>query len=103
MALLESTGVQATTQLRHGDVVEAITEKEAGSELVVVGKRGEAAASPKVHLGSHLERVMRSVSKPLFVASQEFRPIERVLVAYDGSPSAMRAVDYLARSPIYAG
>ena len=103
LTLLKDAGVTATSQLRHGDLVEAIGEKEVGSDLVVVGQRGEAAASPKVHLGSHLERVMRSVSKPLFVAAQEFRPIERVLVAYDGSPSAMRAVDYLARSPVYAG
>ncbi|MBK1667716.1 universal stress protein UspA [Rhodovibrio sodomensis] len=103
LALLKSAGVDATPHLRHGDVVEAITEKEAGSDLVVVGKRGEAAASPNVHLGSHLERAMRSVSKPLFVAAETFHPIERVLVAYDGSPSAMRAVDYLARSPVYAG
>ncbi|WP_422074040.1 universal stress protein [Tranquillimonas rosea] len=101
--LLDEAGVKATEHLRHGDLVEAISEKEAGAEMILIGKRGEAVDFAKGHLGSNLERVMRVARKPLFVASRAFRPINRVLVAYDGSASAMRAVDYVARSRIYAG
>ncbi|MZR12214.1 universal stress protein [Maritimibacter sp. DP07] len=100
-ALLEDTGIRATEHLRHGDLVEAISETEGDAEMVLVGKRGEAANFAKGHLGSNLERVMRTASKPLFIASRAFRPIEKLLIAYDGSASAMRAVDYVARSPLY--
>ncbi|SFP82454.1 universal stress protein [Tranquillimonas alkanivorans] len=101
--ILDEAGVTASIHLRHGDLVEAISEKEADAEMVLIGKRGEAADFAKGHLGSNLERVMRATGKPLFVASRAFHPVERVLIAYDGSASAMRAVDYVARSPLYAG
>lgn len=101
--ILQERGVSATEQLRHGDLVEAVSEREVGAEMVVVGKRGEGADFAKGHLGSNLERVMRATRKSLFVASRAFREIEKVLVAYDGSASAMRAIDYVARSPLYTG
>lgn len=100
--LLEEAGVEATGHLRHGDLIEAIAEKEGEAEMIVIGKRGEAADFAKGHLGSNLERIVRAASKPLFIASRAFRPIRKALVAYDGSASAMRAVDAVARSPLYA-
>lgn len=102
-SLLDKADVQVIEQLRHGDLIEELGRQEAGAEMILIGKRGEAADFAKGHLGSNLERVVRSTKKPLFVASRGFRPIERVLIAYDGSPSAMRAVDYVATSPLYQG
>lgn len=102
-ALLDAADVKATEHLRHGDLIEAISEKQGDAEMILIGKRGEAANFAKGHLGSNLERVVRAASKPLFIASRAFRPIGKVLIAYDGSASATRAVDYVARSPLYAG
>ena len=101
-AIMDKAGVPAAVHLRHGDLVEAISEKETEAEMILVGKRGEAADFAKGHLGSNLERVMRAGNRPLFVASRAFHPIHKVLIAYDGSASAMRSVDYVARSPLYA-
>jgi hypothetical protein len=41
--------------------------------------------------------------RPVFVASRAFKPIESVLVAYDGSRLAMKAVDQIARSSFFSG
>lgn len=102
--VLVSDGVnEITTRLRHGDLIETVAEQEADAAMVLVGKRGEAADFAKMHLGSNLERIVRASRKPVFVASRAFKPIEKVLIAYDGSASAMRAVDHIARSPLYAG
>ncbi|WP_417588404.1 universal stress protein [Pararhodobacter oceanensis] len=103
-AILDAAGVdEITTRLRHGDIVDTVHEQEAGAEMVLIGKRGEAADFAKGHLGSNLERIVRSSRKPVFVASRAFRPITRVLLAFDGGPSSIRAVAYLAGSPLYAG
>lgn len=103
-AILDRDGVnEITTRLRHGDIVEAIPEVEAAARAIVVGKRGEAADFAKGHLGSNLERIVRAAHKPVFVASRAFRPIEKVLVAYDGGTSAMKAVDHIARSVLFRG
>lgn len=102
-SLLDEAGVASRAQLRHGDLIEAVAEAEKTADMILVGKRGEAADFAKEHLGSNLERVVRAATRPLFVASRAFRPIERVLLAYDGSASAIRAVEYVSRSPLYAG
>lgn len=101
-ALLKRLGAnQTTARLRHGDLVEALAEVETDARLIVVGKRGEAADMAKGHLGSNLERIVRASQKPVFVASRAFKPIAKVLVAYDGGASAMRAVDHIARCRLF--
>ncbi|ARE82251.1 MULTISPECIES: universal stress protein [Roseovarius] len=103
-ALLEAAGVtEITTRLRHGDIVETVAEVEHEARVILIGKRGEAADFAKGHLGSNLERIVRACHKPVFVAARAFRPIEKVLLAYDGGTSAMKAVDHIARSPLFVG
>ncbi|WP_135451213.1 universal stress protein [Tabrizicola caldifontis] len=103
-AILAKCGVtDISTRLRHGDVVEAVAEVEAGARVIIIGKRGEDADFAKGHLGSNLERIVRASHKPVFVASRAFKPISKVLVAYDGGASAMKAVDHIARSPLFQG
>ncbi len=100
---LEEAGVaDVTTRLRHGDIVEAVAEVEVDARAIVIGKRGEAADFAKAHLGSNLERIVRASHKPMLVASRAFKPISNVLVAFDGGSSAMKAVDHIARSPLFA-
>ncbi|MFN3970526.1 MAG: universal stress protein [Gemmobacter sp.] len=103
-AILDKAGVaEITTRLRHGDIVETVADVEGDARVILIGKRGEAADFAKGHLGSNLERIVRASHKPVFIASRAFRPISRVLVAYDGGSSAMKAVDHIARSPLFAG
>jgi nucleotide-binding universal stress UspA family protein len=103
-AIVDQDGVtEITTRLRHGDVVEAIAEIEEDARVILIGKRGEAADFAKGHLGSNLERIVRAAHRPVFVASRAFKPITSVLVAYDGGRSAMKAVDHIARSPLFQG
>lgn len=103
-AIIAQAGVtDITTRLRHGDIVEAVAEVERDARVIVIGKRGEAADFARGHLGSNLERIVRACHKPVFVAARAFKPIARVLVAYDGGTSAMKAVDHIARSPLFQG
>lgn len=102
-AIVEGEGLRATASLRHGDVVEAVAEREGEAEMILIGKRGEAADFAKGHLGSNLERVVRVAKRPVLVAARAFRPIANLLIAFDGGRSAMRAVDHVARSPLYRG
>lgn len=101
-ARVQAMGVaDVSTRLRHGEMVETVQEFEADARLIVIGKRGEAADFDGGHLGSNLERVVRSTHKLVLVASRGFKPIERVLVAFDGGASAVKAVDYMANTPVF--
>ena len=90
------------THLRNGDFVDTVTEFQDTSNMIVIGKRGEAADFAKMHLGSNLERLIRSTNKPVLVAARAFKPIERILLAFDGGKSSFGAVEYLSSNRIYS-
>lgn len=91
------------TRQRNGELVEALAELESETRLLVIGKRGGAAASASEHLGSNLERVVRALHCPILITLSAFAPPQRVLVAFDGSPTAKRTVEKVASSPLLKG
>jgi nucleotide-binding universal stress UspA family protein len=103
-ALMTKAGVtEITTRLRHGDLIETLADVEKDARAILIGKRGEAADFAQGHLGSNLERIVRTAHRPVIVASRAFKPVNRVLVAYDRGASAMKAVDHIARSSLFRG
>lgn len=101
--IMAIAGVPATVEQRWGALVDVLDELEENAELVVIGTRGETAQHAANHLGSNLERVVRASRVPVLVCAREFHSIERVVLAYDGAPSARKAVAYIAQSPLFSG
>lgn len=102
-AELQRHGVaEVRDSLRHGNLVDLLEDEQTAHDLLVLGKRGESADFARLHLGGTLERVLRAASRPVLVASRAFRPVGKVLLAFDGSPSSRKAVDLVARSPLFA-
>lgn len=99
----DAHGVAAETRLRHGSLVDTLTELEEDVRLFVLGKRGEHADFATGHLGGQLERVVRAVHRPLLVASREFAEVSRVLIAFDGSPTSRKGIGMVAASPLFRG
>ncbi len=102
-ARIGAEGVEVTARLRLGDLVETLRDAEDEADLVIIGKRGEDADFAALHLGSNMERVVRASTKPILVASRAFQPVKKLLVAFDGGPSALKAVNHIARSELFAG
>lgn len=101
-SLLGSRGVtQVHTRLRNGEIVDTVTDLEGDADLLVLGKRGEGADFDTGHLGSNLERVIRSSHKPVLVAARAFKPISRVLFAFDGGKSSLKAVEFFSQRKHY--
>ncbi|WP_420861579.1 universal stress protein [Algirhabdus cladophorae] len=90
-----------STKLRNGDLVTELAQLAKGADLVCVGKRGEAADFAKLHLGSNLERVVRSCEVPILVTSRAFKPIKNFLIAFDGGSSSLKAVKMVADSQLF--
>ncbi len=101
--LREDGVTEVTTRLRQGDLVEELQAIEGDVDLVIIGKRGEAADFAKQHLGSNLERVVRACKRPVLVASRAFKPVERFMIAFDGGASSMKAVAHIENSKVFAG
>ncbi|MDR5901738.1 universal stress protein [Halomonas icarae] len=88
---------------RNGTLVETLEELQEEIRLLVVGKRGETAHQDSGHLGSNLERVVRTLHRPILMVPDTFRRPERVLLAFDGSKTTRKGVEMLARSPLFDG
>jgi len=103
-AIIEASGQKVVgAHLRQGEIVETVIEQEGPASMIMIGKRGEEADFASLRLGAHLERFIRASHKPVFVASRAFKPIDTVIVAFDGGASSQRVVDHIARNPLFSG
>lgn len=91
------------TRLRHGNVEETIAEQQVGSRLLVLGRAWAKSKTVDGALGKHLEWVVRSVNRPVLVATQTYSEPTRVLFAFDGSGVTRKGVEMLAGSPLLKG
>jgi nucleotide-binding universal stress UspA family protein len=96
---LKDAGVEDNKITFHhetGLLVEVMSDYADVADLVLLGKRGENANFATEHLGSMLERVLRSVDQPCLVTNREFKTLSKVAIAYDGGDSCKKALDYIA-------
>ncbi|TVP68279.1 MAG: universal stress protein [Leptolyngbya sp. LCM1.Bin17] len=102
--VLTSHGATSVRRLhKTGFLVDFLETLEADADLIVLGKRGEAAEFASGHLGANLERIVRASHKPCLVTSRQYQPIDRVLVAYDGSDSGQKMLTFVTQSPVFKG
>ncbi|MEM1395149.1 MAG: universal stress protein [Cyanobacteria bacterium P01_D01_bin.116] len=101
--ILKAEGVEEFKLIhKTGFLVDCLHEFEHNSDLIVLGQRGEAADFAQGHLGANVDRIVRGSSKPCLVTSSaEFKPIERVLLAYDGSATGKKILKFLANSSCF--
>ena len=91
-------------RLRHGDLLDTVLEMEPDARLFVLGEHYHASEASKIHLDHHVERVIRAVTRPVLVATgEQFEAPKRFVIAFDGSPTARKTVETVARSPLLAG
>ncbi|MCQ9378924.1 universal stress protein [Methyloversatilis sp. XJ19-49] len=91
------------TRQRYGELEETLVEQQHDVRLLVIGRRGESAATTQRDLGRNVERVVRALTRPILTVTDAFRAPKKVLVAYDGGGITRRGIDMLAASPLLRG
>ncbi len=91
------------TAKRHGGVAESLIDLEDNIRVLVLGVRGEDHEKQQEKIGSHLEMMIRAIHRPILVVNDEFKTPHTIMLAYDGSEAAEKAVDMVAISPLYKG
>lgn len=92
----EKAGLRHETSQMTGQVVGSIVEQGQLVDLIVMGRGGEHADWLEGVLGSTTEGVVRRAECPVLVTGRPEATIERVVVAYDGSPHAKQALHLAA-------
>ncbi len=88
--------VPVEVDLQVGAVPETILAAVGNSCLVAMGKRGHVHAADPEHLGHHFRAVANRLAQPLLVGGDEQRVVRHLLLAYNGSWGARRALTHAA-------
>jgi nucleotide-binding universal stress UspA family protein len=101
---VQKSGIsEPITAQRHGSVTESLIDLEDDIRVLVLGVRGEDHEKQQEKIGSHLEMMIRAIHRPILVVNDEFKTPHTIMLAYDGSEAADKAVDMVAKSPLYKG
>ncbi|HET8729370.1 MAG TPA: universal stress protein [Alphaproteobacteria bacterium] len=98
--LIESGVTDVHHRVVSGDLAETVAAAIDGADVLVLGKRGEHADLARLPLGSNLERLARQSPIPVLAVPRSYRPVRRLLVAFDTDPSGLATVDALAAGGI---
>lgn len=88
---------------RHGSLVESLIELEDNIRVLIIGVRGKVHENQPDKIGAKLESIIRSLHKPVLVVNAAFKTPQRLMIAYDGSAAAEKAIDMVADSQLYKG
>ncbi len=99
-----ASGIEAPiTRQRNGDLVDTLIEIAEEVRLLVMGKQGIVGDSIGEHVGNNLERVVRTMHRPILVAPQHFAAPESLMIAFDGSATTKKCIEMVAKSPLFKG
>jgi nucleotide-binding universal stress UspA family protein len=84
--------IECDTALPLGVIANELCEHARTADLVLLGHRGVNEQFSTGLLGGTTESVTRKCPKPVLVTPMHFAPIERPVLAYDGSPRASAAM-----------
>jgi nucleotide-binding universal stress UspA family protein len=88
-------GVDGRLAVQAGPVARTICARARWADLVVMGLSHPPGDQPLARLGSGVATLIRRCNRPLLTVPGTFSPLERPLLAYDGSPKAKEAL-YIA-------
>ena len=91
---------EVESRQRHGELTDTLVDLADETRLLVVGKRGAESASAHGHIGSHIEKIIRTMHKPILIVQQGFSAPKQLMIAYDGSPTIRKGIEMIAASPL---
>lgn len=119
--------VDPVLRQRHGHLVESLAELEDETRLLVLGKQGEEHSGIDTlnrsddrnsakghadrgdndrrnsHVGNNVERVVRTLHRPILIAHGPFKTPQNVMLAFDSGATTRKGVEMLALSPLFRG
>ena len=88
---------------RHGHLIESLVDLQDDIRLLVIGRVGEDSTRRVHSLGSQIEAVVRTIHRPILITASSYKKPEKVMLAFDGSPTAYKTVQMLAASQLCEG
>lgn len=88
----EESEVEGSFSRRRGEPAEVIVDDAKRVDLVVIGKSGFATEKQPQTVSSTIEHLLRSTARPVLVVPDDAIGQSSIVIAYDGSRAAERAL-----------
>lgn len=98
-----SFDVEVRAYRRRGKLLPAIEHFKTENRAIVMGRRGEDHKNDRINIGSQIETVARGSSVPVLICSKAFTEPSSFMVAFDGSKTAIKAVQMVSQSELLKG
>lgn len=95
--------VEVNAYRRRGKLLPAIEHFKDENRAIVLGRRGADHQNDRINIGSQIETVTRASSCPILICSEQFNTPNSYLIAFDGSKTAIKAVERVAGSELLKG
>ncbi len=92
---------QVMSKQRHGSLDETLVDLQDEIRVLVLGLRGEDHAEEETGIGSQLENTIRALHKPIFIVNGAFKQPQSMMLAYNDTDGARKALDMVCKSPLY--
>ena len=89
--------VPLTTDILFGGVPEMLLQEARQSSLIAMGRRGYSHNNDPRHIGRNFRVVAQQAKAPVLAGGDEQKTVRRVLLAYNGTPGARKALQWLVR------
>lgn len=96
-AVLEEAGIRHEGHLEEGSAAERVIEDMKYYDLLIIGHTPHFFYHQPERETHTLAKIVKRGVSPALVVGEEHRPIERVLMAYDGSDPAARTLQRFAQ------
>jgi nucleotide-binding universal stress UspA family protein len=90
----QAAGVPVATELVAGGVPEMVLRVSEQAWLLALGRRGHGHEDDPHHLGHTFRAIAHHTHVPLLIGGGEERTVQSLLLAYDGSERAQRALTW---------
>ncbi len=90
--LLKAEKIEFSANKISGPPADIICDQAHLVDMLIIGARGEYAKWESKLLGATLEVVVRQFNKPILITPEKYKEISRLLIAYDGSSKANKAL-----------
>jgi nucleotide-binding universal stress UspA family protein len=93
----QAANVPVTTDLLFGGVPDLILDEAPRAQLLAMGRYGRAHDVKPDYLGRNFRAIAHHAHRPILVGGDMSRPVQRLLLAYNQSEHAQRALAWASR------
>jgi len=93
-------GIAVTSLQRHGNLFENVQDLEPKMRMLILGLSGQKHEGQDRVVGEQVEEVIRSLHVPILLVNTPFSEPKKVMIAYDGSSSAKKALETVVKTPL---